>query len=756
MKKKLTKAIIFILLISVTVTSLISLVSCNQKGKAVQGIANVFSSEYLSYPDKFRAFTQGGFRRISFIIGDKIYIVGYNIIDREKWITQPVYYIYDCAENLTYIEPINTYNEDVTVEYAILGSDLAQITVEFDGQSTTLNKRSADGTKLFSVDILKLFDDRSEESVDINKVLTDSASNIYIAGEKMLVITNGEGVIQSRIPFSGPTFRGMYINGSDEVYLEFYDNMYDPVYKTISANKKTLSNPITTFSYKKISTGAGYDAYLYDSSYLYGYNAADDSMTIILDWLESNIDYNTIYNLTVYSPEKITFFERNLLTGDEKFCVSSKTDATVATDKKIINVAYFYDYSGVLSAAALSFNKMNSEYSVKLTSYETPDDYMVGRTRLNSDIAAGNIPDIIMLDVALPVMSYIKKNLFIDLYPLIDADPDISRDDIFNIALSTYDNNGKLYIMPASMSINSLVGKTANVGKDSNWSFYEFKELYDSMHDGKIFWDYLSRTNLVYYSLLSSGITSFVNYEKGVCDFNNQLFYDTIDIIKSFDEKSYVQSIVADGNKWLEFIYDLPYLCTNDELILTSVDSIYNITSMFGLMHRFNFEDITYKGYPTPDGKNALFDMTCAELTITSVSKVKNGAWEFIKYFLSDDVQSVPKYSLPVTKTGLEKLYKIYADDYTRYIDQYGMGIQEYVPEEEAKEKGYTRIVLDDEYYNKMTEFFNKSNMPSLKDSAVYNIINEELDIYFNSDRSAEDISKIIQSRVSLYLNEIN
>ena len=76
----------------------------------------------------------------------------------------------------------------------------------------------------------------------------------------------------------------------------------------------------------------------------------------------------------------------------------------------------------------VDFNKANSEYSIDVTVYanEYPDDPL---TRLNNDIIAGKIPDVILLHPYMPIDSYISKGFLADLYGFMDNDGNVNRTD---------------------------------------------------------------------------------------------------------------------------------------------------------------------------------------------------------------------------------------------------------------------------------------------------------------------------------------
>ena len=122
----------------------------------------------------------------------------------------------------------------------------------------------------------------------------------------------------------------------------------------------------------------------------------------------------------------------------------------------------YVDYS--TQKAVIDFNRSNDKYRVDLidySEYNTEDDYNAGLTKFNTEIMAGNMPDILALDTQTPYRQYAAKGLLEDLYPYIDADSELDRSDYFPNVFSALEVNGGLYTACAGFGILSAVGATS-------------------------------------------------------------------------------------------------------------------------------------------------------------------------------------------------------------------------------------------------------------------------------------------------------
>ena len=716
--------------------------ACNQKStdemKTIDE-SSVYKVTEIEIPDDFN----NNYTRLAIFVNDeKIYMLGTKSID-DVWI--PVVIVYDLVSRTTATEEITTYNDGAFVDLIAFDTQKNQITIENVNGVFTLNKISPSGEKIFTVEI----------SSDKKKILTDSDDNIYVAFTDSIESFDPNGKNLNSISFGGLTYNNFDILSNGKIYVHFFDSNYRDVYKYINDNKNSLSNPITKNidMNTQMHAGDGYDVYYSDTISLYGYNESDNTMHTLTNWLDSGISYTDIRNVFYTSPEMIVYLYIDSFTRESSICFAEKTDEINTTEAKDITIVNLNNVFH-LDTIALNFNKIQNDYNLILKSYATPDDWSAGAAKLNLDILAGDIPDIIIPDYFMPMMSYINKGLFADIYPFIDNDPDLSRDSFYDIIYSTYErDDGKLYQLLGDTSIYTLVTKETHINGKDSWTYKEFKDFYDSMPDDIIFSDDFTKWDL-FYNLIDTS-SDFVDYKNGTCDFDNELFIEIIETIKTFDEKSY-QAKVLEEEEWVSYLLSLPELFKNDKII-TSKTSISNFSDMIYILKRFNFEDITFMGYPSPYGDDTVVELYGTSFMITDQSKVKNGAWEFIKYYCSDEAQMAKmEYSIPMLKSAFKAIFENF-QSYYLYFDKTGAftNYNREFSEEELETNGFTFFELTDDHFNMMEKLLNIKNKQYSYDDTLAMIIQDELSTFFADGKTAEETAKLIQNRVSVYLSEI-
>ena len=155
-------------------------------------------------------------------------------------------------------------------------------------------------------------------------------------------------------------------------------------------------------------------------------------------------------------------------------------------------------------------------------------------------------------------------------------------------------------------------------------------------------------------------------------------------------------------------------------------------------------------GYPTEGGNGALLNIY-GGLAISSRCKDPDGAWQFVKTMLSDQVQE-DQWSFPVTVKAFDKVMEeaMKRDSYqdengqTVYVDSVG-----YIGDVE-----YHTGELTQEQADAFRDYVNGAAVAGSYDEDIMNIITEEAAAYFAGDKSAAEVADLIQNRVTIYLGE--
>lgn len=505
-----------------------------------------------------------------------------------------------------------------------------------------------------------------------------------------------------------------------------------------------------------------YDLLISRDSGLAGYDIETGTAETIIDWLKSGFDNTAMESncTTVLQDGRILCvthdYEYNgggsYGWGGNDLLINILTEVDPATlpDRKLIKLYAVYLNLDV-KRQILEFNKNNPEYEIELTSYEefAADNYQDAVTKLNNDMIAGNLPDIIVLNSNLPTESYISKGLLANIYDFIENDETVNLSDYVESVFKAAETDGKLYELVPNFTVSTIVGKTADVGDTPGWTADEFIKVCDANPDKSVFGKEWSRSQF-FSGIINACYNNYINKETGECSFDSDNFIKLLEFANRLPKEVDYDKLYEDDNYWQE--REAQY---RDGKTLFNQAHLSNFGVIRELEQGSFGEPITFKGFPGASGNGAVFQFDM-ELAITSKAKNPEGAWEFIKYFLSDEYQDTyaaqHSYSFPVKKSSLEKKAAA-AKERPYWEDEEGK--KEYY--DNTYWVGETEVkigVNTDEDNQRIMDLINSTTAVARYDADITNIITEETSAFFEGQKSAQEVAGIIQNRVSNYIAE--
>lgn len=494
--------------------------------------------------------------------------------------------------------------------------------------------------------------------------------------------------------------------------------------------------------------GIGYDLYLVDSNGVYGYNIGDEEKTQLLNYVDSDFDFYNIYQLVAINEHE--FFGLYDSTDSSNVPAKfSKVDPRDVKDKTEITLAMIYT-NWQVRREVVKFNKASDDYRINIINYYSlygsESDSNAALNKLNTDIVSGKVPDILLLEDYMPVDSYINKGLFEDLKPYIEADEELDINNFMPNIIEAFSVNGKMYTIVPSYCIDTLVAKTSDVGSERGWTIQEAQEILASKPEGTSFIiNDTTRENMLDKCMSMAG-SQFVDWEKGGCNFNSEEFIQMLEFINTFPEEIDYSAIYTD-DYWES--YDAMW---REGKVLTQEMNLGDFRS-YNYMEKGTFgEKITMIGFPSANGEGTVI-VPNLQMAMSAKSSNKEGAWQFIRKFLTDEYQENNiTYSFPISIKHLEKM-AAEATQKSYYMDENGNKVES----DDIYYIGGVEVVIPP-----MTEQETEALMEQLYgitdvykyDESLLNIIKEEAAPYFAGQKSAKDVAAIIQSRAQIYVSE--
>ena len=369
---------------------------------------------------------------------------------------------------------------------------------------------------------------------------------------------------------------------------------------------------------------------------------------------------------------------------------------------------------------------------------------MAGYTQLNNDIISGKMPDILVIDPSMPFDSYVAKGLIADLYPFFEKDTEINKEDYLTNIFEAFSVNGKLYQLIPQFSVSAVIGKTSIVGDRTGWNMKEFQDLMASLPPETQSFSEMTKEQMLITGLLMTE-DEYINHEDGSCSFDSDGFIQLLELANQFP-KELDDSIYDDDKYWesQESAY------REDRVIL--MNTYLSSYRDFNQMEKARFgDDLTLIGFPTESKEGNAISVS-TRFALSAKSGSSEGAWEFIRYYMTDEYQNQLRYNFPVKKSALETMekeamerpYWLLEDGTKEYYDDsfYMDGVEvKYDPmtAEEAAE---------------FTEFLMSVSMVNEYNQSMIEIVTEEAAAYFEGQKSAQDVAGVIQSRMRIYISE--
>lgn len=579
------------------------------------------------------------------------------------------------------------------------------------------------------------------------------------------VTLNSDGTIGEELDFGDDSW--LYPVGNDTdgnlVYTTYEGD--GSVVKTFEAETMTLSSDTIPLkdadnNFQSIIKGSGdYRIYLSGSSSLFGLKS-DGTLEEIVNWIDSDLTGDYIENIIPLEEGDFLVFENDWSTNTTSIYRLTKRDASELANTQVITMVMQYSNMDVMKQVK-EFNKTNTEYRIKVEDYnkyyewdeESEKQTNSPAKQLKQDIAAGKSFDIICMNGNLSLFDNLSsKGALVDLYEYMGKDGTVSKDDIIAPALSAGEKNGKLTSISTSFYLGTYAAKTKYANKE-NWTVDDLIETYNNLPDGmKLLKG--GNTKMDVFSLFMEGSMSFIDYEKGTCNFDSPEFIKILEFCNRFDNEGEGDEIdweTATNEEMNAYWEEQEVLCRNDKALLDSV-YISDFREYARAEQAIFGDDITLVGYPSETGNGASlnFDMSYA---IMSNSANKDACWKFISQLFEEDYQTSDGV-IPTLKTAFEKtldkaMEKPYWTDPEtgekhEYDDSYYMMGEEIQIKPLTQEK---RDYLEQYVLNaKASRFY--------YDDSVYPIINEEIEAFFAGEKSAQETAELIQNRVSIVVSE--
>lgn len=638
----------------------------------------------------------------------------------------------------------NTGNYVVVTYYEEWGEDENGY---YSHQFFYMNIYSPDG-ELLSREELKF--GNSDEWYSVGGLVVTPDGNICFALGNQLVFCDSSCKVIGNIKMNNNQWiQGVFLSSSGMAYVNIYTDTtdsYGNAFYPIDMNKMQLGAEVKAPKdyWGDLRTGAGHDLYYHNNKGVFTYDFATEENKLILNFVDSDLDCNYInYCVAVdetrvaavcYDPENyktyISFLE--------------KVPPEQVADKEIVVLGMVYlDYE--IQKKVVAFNKSSSDCRIRVVEYyqfNNEDDWDAGMKAFTNDIITSNAPDIIVINQNMPINSFMEKGVLMNLNPYIDADAEISKEDLAPNVMALGSKGDNTYILPVSFYISTMAMKQSMVPNGQSITLQELQQLEAKYGNILAFRD-CTRMEIIS-NALQMNSKEFLDVESGKCSFNTQAFYDLLEYAKKYPEEIDWENM--DENHWME-----SETAIRENKALIQYASIYYFNNI-GYMEQGTFgEKVVFTGFPGTQGNTGVITPNI-QLAISKDCKTPDVAWKFIREFFTYEGQKAMDNGIPTNLKVLDERLAL-AQERPFWIDENGVK-QEY---DETYWVGGQEIIIEPltaERAKEIREYVLSVDSLYYYNQEIIDIILEEAAPFFAGQKTAEQAADIIQSRVQIYVNE--
>jgi len=503
---------------------------------------------------------------------------------------------------------------------------------------------------------------------------TDSNGNIYIIeniDEKYQICCyNEQGDLKFRTEDCNDIL--LYINSviiNDELYINYLSNDEKYIINKINTDGH-LTEKETNQYFRAVYQGDNqYDLFSTDGKKLYGYNVGSNIFSEILSFINCGIQF---------TPLDFFEFKNGFVVYDgTKYYYLTEDASSIRQTIKLSGI----EISSELKAQVINFNNSNDKYIVECVDYNYNEDSF---NKLNLDIITKQTDMVVFNNISPITAENYNSFLFADLSEYVSDTQEMDDNSYFNNVIDLFRSDGKLYTMVTEFDIYALVTRNRNNLNGLCLNLDNFLKENTEINEYR-------------FGFAANILSANINSK----DFINNDFRSILKYLKENVND------IAQGSKlnfaFVEFTEE-----NNDEYYGNVITPYFFQTD----------SSVSYSGLPSSDGIGIVAE-SIENISIIDNSSNKDGAWEFIRYCLSDDYQNSLYRGIPIKKSAFDKLFK--GDNLSK---------------------------------NQCLNIINSADSKYIGDTDLFNIIWEESELYFSDEKTLDDTIKSIQNKTTLYLSE--
>jgi len=393
--------------------------------------------------------------------------------------------------------------------------------------------------------------------------------------------------------------------------------------------------------------------------------------------------------------------------------------------------------------------------------------------RISAQLMSGGGPDILAMDV-LPIYQFVRSGMLEDLSAYMDADPDFDRADFRANIFDAAQVDGRLWFVPLDYSFefysfdSTLIPaeQASEFGPGNAISARQLLEVGSPLHDGSAmlfdqpefasFGGPGGRRGGMFRILFREDFSSFVDLDNRTAHFDDGRFAELLTSLREHTELGHIPPAVG-GEIDIEELMRTRHEQPTERVFykggasgMLMMDFMRDLTEGGLMMGGGVFGTITdddmIAGVAADTDGSVPFVFTQG-YAINSNSQNTRLAWEFIKFLLSHEMQVSPGMfgvSRPVRLSAVQPRAEMFF--YSMAHGTFGMGQTEPITGD-LRQAMYAYLEIAELMADQINSF-------NFRDVVIDDIVNDEVALFFDGSKTADEVAASLQSRVQLILSE--
>lgn len=556
------------------------------------------------------------------------------------------------------------------------------------------------------------------------KCFMDEEETLAITYDSTMILMDKQGTILQELTLDGLVERVLF-HSNDTVIVEEYNlttqSFYLKIFDKITGSLlDTIPLDQMVFAFETISDQT---LAMANTSGFFEYNLT----TKDIQW--DMALKGTTYSFSEYKIEGINKINENnylLLLIDKangNYFIENVTKSSIDnTNKKIIT--YQTTILGEeMKQAINAFNMQSEDYFVTATEFEEGGDFSSYLEKMNIEIMAGYGPDLFDTRFLSNNSSALDAGVLEDLTTYYQ-NANLNSDEYFSNIMDSFQYNNKIYAIPIDWRLFTVYVPEDIHNNYPDWNLETVFKILEESGEETVFSKQYTPADLLYYFIgHSPSLYGIIDLENFSCDFHNELWSQLLQVSAKYGFQPGKENYTE----------------------LVSVAILGGFSSYSAYDNVMDERQMVPVGIPDETGGHHVLSLS--SLSINRASDNKEGAWAFIEFLLSDDIQTSLSNNtlytgLPVKKESYYRAGQEQVDNPTSFIINW-LGV-------EAGTEGVTK-----EQVQEYASLLEHSMIDNYNTKPIIKIIEEETDAFFLGEKTMEEVNTIIQNRVQLYLNEI-